>query len=65
MSLWARRCEVKAEEWKAVSTLASLYQAAGDIGEAKSESAEVGNIGFGLCIGEPSEPLLRLGELIP
>jgi hypothetical protein len=55
---------VNAELCKPFSTGASRYQVVGDIGDVNSESAESGNIGFGLCIGEPSDPRLRLGELI-
>jgi hypothetical protein len=43
------------------------YQAVGedeDIGDANCDDI-FGNMGFGLCIGEPSDPLLRLARGIP
>lgn len=43
------------------------YQAVGEVGDigVLSCNDSFGNIGFGLCIGEPSDPLLRLGRGIP
>ena len=43
------------------------YQAVGDDGDigVASCDASFGNMGFGLCIGEPSDPLLRLARGIP
>jgi hypothetical protein len=55
---------VNAELCKPFSTGASRYQVVGDIGYVSPESVVGGNIGFGLCIGEPSDPRLRLGEPI-
>jgi hypothetical protein len=43
------------------------YQAVGedgDMGVARCDDS-FGNMGFGLCIGEPSEPLRRLARGIP
>ena len=36
----------------------------GDIGVAKRDES-FGNMGLGLCMGEPSDPLLRLARGIP
>ena len=43
------------------------YQAVGELGDIGVASCtdSFGNIGFGLCIGEPSDPLLRLARGIP
>ena len=43
------------------------YQAVGDEGDIADVNPVVfvGNIGFGLCIGEPSDPVLRLARDIP